>query len=119
MLGRQAFPKFMATPHYAYNAMKLPGPSGIITVHGDPNIAVNCESARSELADAVIAVEMDHTKELAQYTTDPNDNMILKKPNSDSSAPLTFEPTKDTKHVDLVEGDSSKQAIIGSNLPIP
>ena len=119
MLGRQSFAKFMATPHYAYNAMKLPGPSGIITIHGDPNIAVNCESAGSELADAVIAAEMDHSKELAQYATDPNDNSILKKPTSDCAPPLTFEPTMDTKRVDLIDGDSSKQAVIGANLPIP
>src|SRR3954463_6076316 len=32
VLGHQAFTKFMAVPHYAYNAMKLSGPCGIITV---------------------------------------------------------------------------------------
>ena len=109
----------MVTPHYVYNAMKLPGPGGFITIKGDPNLAVECESANSILAEAVIAAEMDHSKELAQYATDPNDNTILKNPTSDSTPPLTFEPTEDTKRVDLVEGDSSKQAVIGANLPIP
>src|SRR3954465_2909274 len=39
VLGRQAFAKFMVAPHYAYNAMKLPGSCGIITIHGDTDIA--------------------------------------------------------------------------------
>ena len=41
VLGRQAFAKFMATPHYTYNTMKLSGPSGIITVRGNPELASN------------------------------------------------------------------------------
>ena len=92
--------------------MKIPGPSGIITVRSDPNLAIECKSSGSQIAE-----EMDHSKELAQYVTDLNDNTILKKPNSDSSALPTFEPAKDTKRVDLVEGDYNKQATIGSNLP--
>ena len=97
--------------------MKIPKPRAIITVCGDPNLAIECETSDSLIANAVIAEEMDHSKELAKYATDPNDNTIPKKANSDSSALPTFKPTKDTKRVDLVEGDSSKQATIGSNLP--
>src|SRR4051812_41310490 len=37
VLGCQAFAKFMAAPHYAYNVMKLPGPCGLITINGDPD----------------------------------------------------------------------------------
>ena len=101
----------MAVPYYAYNAMKISEPGGIITVRGDPDLAVECETVGSQLADAVIAQEMDHSKELSQYVTDPNDNTILKKPNADSSTLLASEPTKVTKRINLVEGDSSKQAI--------
>ncbi|XP_071674379.1 uncharacterized protein [Lolium perenne] len=43
VLGRQTFTRFMATPHYAYNMMKVPGLRGVITVHGDPDLAVECE----------------------------------------------------------------------------
>nr|CBG76438.1 OO_Ba0013J05-OO_Ba0033A15.25 [Oryza officinalis] len=35
VLGRPALVKFMAITHYAYLQMKMPGPSGPITVHGD------------------------------------------------------------------------------------
>src|SRR6266540_2829658 len=30
-----ALAKFMAVPHYIYMMLKLPGPNGIITLHGD------------------------------------------------------------------------------------
>ncbi|XP_051190522.1 uncharacterized protein [Lolium perenne] len=40
VLGRRAFSKSMAAPHYAYNMMKIPGPRGIITVRGDPEMAL-------------------------------------------------------------------------------
>jgi hypothetical protein len=34
ILGRPAFAKFKAVPHYAYLALKIPGPKGVITVQG-------------------------------------------------------------------------------------
>ncbi|XP_073353569.1 uncharacterized protein [Aegilops tauschii subsp. strangulata] len=36
LLGRPAFAKFMAVPHYAYLKMKLPGTKGLITTVGNP-----------------------------------------------------------------------------------
>ncbi|XP_051216232.1 uncharacterized protein [Lolium perenne] len=55
VLGRQEFARFMAAPHYAYNMMKMPGPHGVITVHGDPDMALECEDNSAKLADAIIA----------------------------------------------------------------
>ena len=34
ILGRVAFARFLAVPHYAYLLLKMPGPRGVITVHG-------------------------------------------------------------------------------------
>jgi hypothetical protein len=34
ILGRPAFSRFMAVPHYTYLVLKMPGPRGIITVKG-------------------------------------------------------------------------------------
>ena len=34
ILGRPAFARFMAVPHYAYLKLKMPGPRGVITVSG-------------------------------------------------------------------------------------
>ena len=34
LLGRTAFARFNAIPHYAYLKLKMPGPRGVITVNG-------------------------------------------------------------------------------------
>ena len=36
LLGRTAFTRFNAVPHYAYLKLKMPGPRGVITVNGGP-----------------------------------------------------------------------------------
>nr|AAT44202.1 putative polyprotein [Oryza sativa Japonica Group] len=43
VLGRPALVKFMAAVHYAYLQMKMPGPGGPITVHGDLKAALVVE----------------------------------------------------------------------------
>ena len=35
LLGRTAFARFNALPHYAYLTLKMPGPRGVITVNGN------------------------------------------------------------------------------------
>nr|XP_051215918.1 uncharacterized protein LOC127333572 [Lolium perenne] len=78
VLGRQAFARFMAAPHYAYNMMKIPGPRGIITVHGDPEMALECKDSSAKLADAVIADEHDNTAEHANLNhACPKDLFVL------------------------------------------
>nr|XP_051197464.1 uncharacterized protein LOC127310874 [Lolium perenne] len=114
VLGCQAFAKFMAAPHYGYNMMKMPGPHGVITVRGDPEMALECEESGAKLADAVITTECNNATELAKYPTDNNDPAILEKPTEFHSSSPTFQPTTDTRRVDLVDGDSSRQVIIGT-----
>ena len=43
ILGRTAFARFMAIPHYAYLVLKMPGPKGIITVYGNYKKSDNCD----------------------------------------------------------------------------
>ncbi|KAK1643055.1 hypothetical protein QYE76_060860 [Lolium multiflorum] len=116
VLGRQAFARFMATPHYAYNMMKMPGPRGVITVHGDPEMALECEDDSAKLADAVIADEQDNSAELAKYPVDRNDPAILEKPTELDSSAATFKAAAGTRQVDLVENDPSRQVTIGTGL---
>jgi hypothetical protein len=40
ILGRPAFARFMALPHYAYLALKIPGPKGVITVKGSFEVSL-------------------------------------------------------------------------------
>ncbi|XP_071680158.1 uncharacterized protein [Lolium perenne] len=116
VLGRKAFTKFMATSHYAYNMMKMSGPRGVITVHGDPDMALECKDNGAKLAGAVIAAERDNAAELAKYPVDHNDPTILEKPTELDSSEATFKPTTDTRQVDLVENYSSRQVTIGAGL---
>ncbi len=45
--------KFMAAVHYAYLQMKMPGPGGPISVHGDLKVALAClEQCADHLAAA-------------------------------------------------------------------
>src|SRR4051794_567814 len=109
ILGRQALAKFMASTHYAYNIMKIPGPNGPISIHGDPAMALKCESEGGRMADAVLAEEENKQEALTKYTSgvDSNDPSILKKPTTPSSAPATFEASESTRRVELNDGDSS------------
>jgi hypothetical protein len=43
ILGRPAFAKFMAVPHYAYLMLKIPGPKGTITVQGSFDVSNTCD----------------------------------------------------------------------------
>ena len=53
LLGRTAFAKFNAVPHYAYLNLKMPGPRGVITVNGNTE-----RSLRTEEHTAAIAAEV-------------------------------------------------------------
>nr|AAU90238.1 putative polyprotein [Oryza sativa Japonica Group] len=48
VLGRPALVKFMAAVHYAYLQMKMPGPDGPISVHGDLKVALACMEQRAD-----------------------------------------------------------------------
>jgi hypothetical protein len=42
ILGRPAFSRFMAVPHYTYLVLKMPGPNGIVTVKGSFKLSDLC-----------------------------------------------------------------------------
>jgi hypothetical protein len=43
ILGRLARAKFMAVPHYFYLLLKIPGKTGVLTLHGDLMKLYNCD----------------------------------------------------------------------------
>ena len=63
LLGRTAFAKFNAVPHYAYLKLKMPGPRGVITVNGNTE-----RSLRTEEHTAALAVEVQSSL-LRQYSS--------------------------------------------------
>ena len=58
ILGRPALSKFMAIPHYTYMMLKMPGPTGVISLRGDVRQALTCDRESCD-----IAQEKDATKE--------------------------------------------------------
>ena len=103
LFGRPAYAKFMARPCYIYLKLKMPGPKGNITVHGDLDIALECEEGDATYAETACAEE---ELKLYKLQVDPEDMTSLKKPATESK--LKFKSAQDTKLIDFVPGDSSK-----------
>ena len=71
LLGRTAFAKFNAVPHYAYLKLKMPGPRGVITVNGNTE-----RSLRTEEHTAALAAEVQSS--LSRQFSSP----AIKRPNT-------------------------------------
>jgi hypothetical protein len=50
IMGRPAFVKFMAVPHYVYLTLKIPGPKGNITVQGSFKVSNTCDKEFNRMA---------------------------------------------------------------------
>ena len=50
LLGRTAFAKFNAVPHYTYLKLKMSGPRGVITVNGNTKHSLRTEEHTASLA---------------------------------------------------------------------
>nr|AAX96464.1 retrotransposon protein, putative, unclassified [Oryza sativa Japonica Group]ABA92565.1 retrotransposon protein, putative, unclassified [Oryza sativa Japonica Group] len=80
VLGRPALVKFMAAVHYAYLQMKMPGPGGPISVHGDLKVAL-ASFIREEVArllEAGFIREVIHPEWLANPVVIPKANGKLR-----------------------------------------
>jgi hypothetical protein len=52
ILGRPAYARFMAVPHYAYLKLKIPGPKGTIMINGSFARSDNCDIAFSKIVES-------------------------------------------------------------------
>ena len=82
LLGRDAFTRFQAIPHYGYMKLKMHGPNGIITLASDPDILLCPENktaalALEELSEALAAEELTTLRS----TVDKDDVILDKRPN--------------------------------------
>ena len=91
----------------------MPGYKGTITVHGSRKIALEYEEGDAAYAESVCT-----TEELKFYkdNVDPTDMTSLEKPTTEHEPAQKFKLADDTKMIDFVPGDSSKQFIISANL---
>src|SRR4051812_17400889 len=101
----------MARPCYVYLNLKILGPYGPITVDGSWSRATECDQQHLKFTELACAKE-----ELSAYQekVDPTDSTILKNLTLDANP--KFQPAQDTKKVDFVPGDSTRQFIIGAGL---
>ena len=53
LLGRTAFARFNAVPHYAYLKLKMPCPRGVITINGNIERSLRTEEHSAALATEV------------------------------------------------------------------
>ena len=91
----------------------MSGYKGTITVHGSQKIALECEEGDAAYAESVCAVEQ---LKFYKGNLDPADMTSLKMPTTKHDPVMKFKLADDTKLVDFVPCDSSKQFNISANL---
>ena len=70
LLGRTAFARLNAVPHYAYLKLKMPGPRGVITVNGNTERSLHTEEHTAALAaEAQSSLSRQSTNSMSK---DPN-----------------------------------------------
>jgi hypothetical protein len=69
ILGRPAFSRFMAVPHYTYLVLKMPGPRGIITVKGSFEVSDLCDREFHKMAQN-FGVIANHAEKAKSATTE-------------------------------------------------
>ncbi|XP_062206131.1 uncharacterized protein LOC133908015 [Phragmites australis] len=51
ILGRLAMAQFMANAHYAYQAIKIPRPTGVITIVGNAKMVLHCDKMSLDMVE--------------------------------------------------------------------
>jgi hypothetical protein len=101
----------MAVPHYWYLVLKMPTEKGVLTLRGNVFIAYTCEEDSFRIGEAHdLSLRMAATTMEAKKTP-PSQLEILELEALQKSI-----KSKEYKEIQLVEGDSSKTTLIGSNL---
>jgi hypothetical protein len=109
ILGRPAFAKFMAVPHYAYLALKIPGPKGVITVQGSFKVSNTCDKEFNRMAQT-----FSMTTEYARLNGETDHNVL---PDVGRSLPdQAFDATQDSKKIQVHPMDPNKTTSIAVNL---
>ena len=110
ILGRPAFAKFMAVPHYAYLKLKMPGNNGTpITVHGSFARSDTCDREFQKIASKFGAKEELNAIDAAtDHTQPPADNRNVR---SDE-----FNATKEAKKLQVHPTDPKKTVNVSADL---
>jgi hypothetical protein len=109
ILGRPAFAKFMAVPHYAYLTLKILGPKGTITVQGSFEVSHTCDKEFNRMAQTFgMIAEYARLKGKTDHNVLPDVGRSLPDP--------TFDATQDSKKIQVHPTDPNKTTSIAVNL---
>jgi hypothetical protein len=109
ILGRPAFTKFMAVPHYAYLTLNIPGPKGTIMVQGSFEVSNTRDKEFNRLAQT-----FGMTAEYARLKGETDHNVL---PDVRRSLPdQAFDATQDSKKIEVHPTDPNKTTSIAVNL---
>jgi hypothetical protein len=109
ILGRPAFAKFMAVPHYTYLTLKIPEPKGTITVQGSFEVSNTYDKKFNRMVQNFYMIA-----EYARLKGETDHNMLL---NVGRSLPdQAFDATQDSKKIQVHPMDPNKTTSIVVNL---
>ena len=111
ILGRPALAKFMAVPHYAYLVMKMPSPTGVLSLRANLSVAYACETESLALAEAT-----DLSIQMASVVTEAKTVLADDMEIPELELPRTSAKSNEIKEVGLGLNDASKTVKIGAHL---
>ena len=109
MLGRPAFARSMAVPHYAYLQLKMPGPKGVIRVKGNFQKSDSCDREFSKISETF---GMEAT--MAELAIS-NDRTLLPE-HKRQAADRSFSTSNDTRTHQVHPTDPSKMVNVSTSL---
>jgi hypothetical protein len=114
ILGRPAIAKFMAVHHYTYLVLKMPSPTGVLSLQGDLKISFDSDTEAVELAATNQVPNTMMEIYAASKKLAPSELDIPEKSDK-ANKPQPAEEVQ-VKTIDLETGDSSKTTTIGAGL---
>jgi hypothetical protein len=114
ILRRPAIAKFMALPHYMYLVLKMPSPTGVLSLQGDLKISFDCDTEAVELAATNQVPNTMMEIYAASKKLAPTELEILEKSDT-ANKPQPSEEVQ-VKAIDLGTGDNNKTTMIGAGL---
>jgi hypothetical protein len=114
ILGKPSIAKFMAVPHYTYLVLKMPSPTGVLSLQGDLKISHDCDIEAVEIASTNLVPNAMMEIYAASKKLAPSELDIPEKSDK-ANKPQSAEEVL-VKTIDLGTGDSSKTTTIVAGL---
>jgi hypothetical protein len=109
ILGRLAFARFMAVPHYAYLKLRMPANRGPLTISGSFARSKNCDKDFNSMSQTFgVHEELHHIREATVMDIDP--------PAQQNAPELSFDASKDTQEHQIHPTDPTKTARVSNSL---